>query len=70
MSNDLKPKDMKLWIARDKNGSLTVYNTKPKLYFDDFWDGDYSTHYIDLDKDMFPEVTFENSPQEVELKLM
>lgn len=60
---------MKLWIARDSNGLLTVYNEKPNLYYNEYWDGDYSTQCIDLPKEMFPEVTFENSPMEVELKL-
>lgn len=61
---------MKLWIARDKNGLLTVYNEKPELHYVEYWDGDYGTQVIDIPKEMFPEVTFENSPKEVELKLI
>lgn len=58
---------MKLWIARDKDGLIYLYMKKPTLigwYFD--------TKYLigEIDKTSFPEVTFENSPQEVELKLV
>ena len=33
----------------------------------EFWDSPYRT---ELDFDPFPEVTFENSPQEIEIKLV
>lgn len=59
---------MKRWIARDVNGSLFLHDEKPnleKLY--GYWDSD---NYFRLDTDEFPEVTFENSPQEVEIKLV
>ena len=57
---------MKMWIARDKNGEIYLYPTKPDKHgyiFDgyDWWQ---------IKKDFFPEVTFENSPMEVELKLI
>lgn len=67
---------MKMWIARGSNNGLNLFITKP------FWREDlglwcewrrWSTEsdtltcgYI-FDADLFPEVTFENSPQEVEL---
>lgn len=68
---------MKLWIARDKNGELYLYRNKPELTKieentnDEFWQ-DSSTYgyYCYLDNNEFPEVTFENSPQEIELKLV
>ena len=69
---------MKLWIARDIcNIYLKLFFEKPveqeggwvvkhldklnRMYYGDF---------ISINKDLFPEVTFENSPQEVELKLV
>ena len=57
---------MKLWLARDKDGLIYLYMKKPYLvtyYFD--------TKYLigEIDKELFPEITFENSPQEVELKI-
>ena len=59
---------MKRWIARDSNGSLFLHDEIPeleKLY--GYW---YSDNSFQLNKDEFPEVTFENSPQEIEIKLL
>lgn len=70
---------MKVWIARDKDNSLSISNYKliyaglvqgwilPKEYYND--DDVYSFH-VYIDDKLFPEVTFENSPREVELKLI
>ena len=58
---------MKLWIARDKQGWLQLYLGKPCFrlkYLVEDWDGTFMGY---LPKENFPEVTFENSPQEVEL---
>ena len=60
---------MRLWIARDKDGLLYLYDHTPEKR------GEYFQTYagyedMPLDERMFPEVTFENSPQEVELKLV
>jgi hypothetical protein len=63
---------MKLWIARDggeDSDFLGLYSSKPTLDEYNDWDSDYERP-IGLPSDMFPEVTFENSPQEVELKLV
>lgn len=64
---------MKLWIARDKNGTLCVFSYKPELYpeYGNIWgleDAFYKC--IELDSRLFREITFENSPQQVELKLI
>lgn len=63
---------MKLWIAREKDGSLWLFNVKPEFNgmewvtgVDGLSPGDYC-----LINDILPEVAFENSPQEVELKLV
>ena len=59
---------MKLWIPRNKDGSLALFRYKPwKIRYDTFdkWRGDF----IELDKKLYPSVTFENSPMEVELTL-
>lgn len=68
---------MKLWIARTKGGKLRMFFNKPHKTDDGKW------FYLDInnkfpstdtglliDKQNFPEVTFENCPQEVELKLV
>ena len=71
---------MELWIARSKDydfsiTNLSLFSKKPKLSeeLEGFWvcsqyDGDVDV--IILPSEMFPEVTFENSPQQVELKLV
>ena len=64
---------MKLWIARNQNGSLWLHEEKPSLVYDEelgswyYEKGDFLGLY---DESLFPEVTFENSPQQVELKLV
>lgn len=59
---------MRFWIARDKDGLLYLYDNTPEKRSEYFLP---YTGYDDmpLDSRLFPEVTFENSPQEVELKL-
>lgn len=57
---------MKLYIARDKNGTLALHESEPYCPFGT-WHNCNQEFY--LDTELFPEVTFENSPQEVELTL-
>lgn len=56
---------MKLWIARAKFGYITLHYSKPKEK-----NGGWNDVVAVLGDNYFPEVTFENSPQEVELKLV
>lgn len=57
---------MKLWMARSERGLLTMHYVKP-TYKDNFgWNHVWAI----LDSKEFPEVTFENSPQQVEIKLV
>ncbi len=60
---------MKMWIARDLfGGGLYLYSNKPiKMVEYNCWDGE---DWYKINRDLFPEVTFENSPMEVELKLI
>ena len=55
---------MKLWIARDADGSLSLYEKEPTLVVGQIWTGGCS---IWINPNDYPEVTFENSPMEVEL---
>ena len=58
---------MKMWIARDLNGGLFLFPEKPRLIrYHHYWWGE---NWYKINQDLFPEVTFENSPQEVEIKL-
>ena len=61
---------MKLWIARDESGDIYLYDSKPERVAD--WSGGIwkASDFFELQPDSFPEVTFENSPLEVELKLI
>lgn len=65
---------MKLWIARDQDGLLNLFaSTIPykKIYERIvIWDTDDVMGKIIMNPSEYPEVTFENSPMEVELKLV
>lgn len=63
---------MRFWIARDKYGDLTLHSCKPTYRMDKYDKTDYWTEgrIGELPTSLFPEVTFENSPKEVELKLL
>lgn len=65
---------MKLWIARDEDGLLNLFmNSVPhkEIYGRVvMWENCEECGIISMDEADFPEVTFENSPKEVELKLI
>ena len=69
---------MKMWIARDEDGLLNIFaDTIPykKIYERIYeriviWENDEEMGKIVMDSAEYPEVTFENSPVEVELKLI
>lgn len=65
---------MKLWIARDEDGLLNLFmNSVPhkEIYGRVvMWENNEECGIISMDEAEFPEVTFENSPKEVELKLI
>lgn len=62
---------MKLWVARDKYGWLTLHEERPFNNSGMWFSDNGTTHpYIRINNDLFTEVTFENSPQEVKLKLV
>ena len=66
----------KLWLSRNKSGTLVLWFNKPVKQGDGWYNND---GFFILDSVQshtfgevtpFPEVTVENSPQEVELKLI
>lgn len=66
---------MKFYIARDLDGYLCLYGKKPKLSeeVEGVWVCSQYGDFVDvivLPSEYFPEVTFENSPQEIELRLI
>lgn len=63
---------MKLWIARERNGELWAYDHKP-IKKDGLFQSDFELDKcvaLEIPEWWFNEVTFKNSPQEVELKLV
>ena len=65
-------KIMKLWIARDLSNNLFLFSNKPKLQFinnygKQIWVGDCVAY---VKTDLYPEVNYGNSPQQVEIKLV
>lgn len=62
---------MKMWIARDSDDTICLFQEKPTNKNDDrivwWWS---NAECMTLNKADYPEVTFENSPMEVELKLI
>lgn len=61
---------MNLWIAREKWGGLYIFGVRP-FYDEDYdkWQSPISGLSFQVNDEEFPEVTFENSPQRVELEL-
>lgn len=67
---------MELWIARDKNGELFIYKMQPYLnktgvrFVVNKDEPSVVGVFMELDSKLFPEITFENSPQKVEINLV
>lgn len=77
MAHKNKNQTVRMWVARDKSSQeLYLYTEKPILCKGEYYYPDLHKDYLDdgdclqLDDTMFPEVTFDNSPQEVEIKLV
>jgi len=65
---------MKLWIARDKDGEVNLFQEKPFLsesnkYFYSILDK-IKLKQTNNNRTFLKHITFENSPQEVKLKLV
>lgn len=65
-----------MWIARNKSGTLVLWCNKP-VRQDDSWYSNDGCFILDSvlsptfgEVTLFPEVTWENSPKQVELKLI
>lgn len=59
-----------MWIARDEDGKLWFHEKEPHInkYAKEgniFWSSD--GEYYEVDQDFLSEVTFENSPMEIEI---
>lgn len=60
---------MKFQIARNKNGTIFMCTGEIRQYYNEYYLGEFGTESMWLPNDSFPQLTFENSPQEVELSL-
>lgn len=58
------------WVARDKDGEVFIYNSEPIRFESEFkFNGDSFGHCVELHNGLFPEMTWENSPKKIEMKL-
>ena len=60
---------MELWIARDDDGYSQLYVEKP-IKRNGYFEYVPNTRWFTICCNLFPEVTFENSPQQFELQLV
>ena len=61
---------IKLWLARDMDGDLYLFNHKPRRNFAVWVDFDFGAMVM-LDKKAFPQVKWnDEEPTEVELKIV
>ena len=66
-----KERGLSVWIARDKDGEISIYKNKPwKRENEPYHNGEFDSddYYINIDKELYPEITWENSPKEFKLK--
>ena len=71
----IKKENKGVWIARDKDGDLSIYYGKPIKNEFDQWEVDLDlfeddsnvAYYCDLPREVYPEITFENSPVMIKL---
>ena len=56
-----------MWIARDKDGTLRLFDNIPVKHKEGYWTSQRGYNDIELDSCLFPDVTWENSPKKVEL---
>ena len=63
-------KIMKLWIARNIDNTLVLFQSKPIINNNVEWYETLNEDYMFIPEYFYPEVTFENSSQQIEIKLI
>ena len=58
-----------MWIARDKTGSLNLYSSRPIKRERCFVKASSEDYVANIWSGLLSEVTFDNSPVEVEIKI-
>lgn len=63
---------MKYWIARDKDNTLKLYTMEPARMplFKPKYFAVEDHNYLVLDSNLYPDVTWENSPRKVKIELV
>lgn len=58
-----------MYVARDEDGSLYLYGFKPERQYNTWYDWDDGSHFniIELDRELFPKLKWEDDPIEVKL---
>ena len=57
-----------MYLARDKNNDLYLFYERPHKVRDCWWaDSQLDGSYLKLDKTLYPEVTWDSEPFQVEL---
>ena len=58
-----------MWIARDRSGILRIYENEPKV--DKRKQEIISIGgYYDININLFPQITFDNSPKKIKIELL
>ena len=60
---------MKLWIARNTDDTLVLFQNKPIMNVNLDWEDVYNEDCMFIPDDLYPQVTWVNSPQLIEIKL-
>lgn len=57
-----------LWIARDQRGDLYLYGARPLRTRYGFVDVEHNEQFVEINKHLYPEVTYATSPKELTIK--
>lgn len=61
---------MDFWVARNTDDTLVLFQSKPILNDDLDWEEVLNEDYMFIPDYLYPEVTWENSPQRIKLELI
>jgi hypothetical protein len=65
---DINISELELYLARDKDNSLYLYQGKPIKYSDVFREV-LGNQVLSVPNELYPEVTFDNSPKRIKLTI-
>lgn len=57
--------ELSLWVAREKEGDLYLFKCTPSRHLDMYWDS--NKWYERINNKLFPDLTWNDEPIEVEL---